>query len=287
MKQAILITGYKNIEGFLEIINFFDDNFNFYVHIDKKSKIDISPLLKIKNVFVYKQYAIHWGGINHLLAILLLSKEALLNKENTFFHLITAEDYPAKPIGYFHQLDTSVSYIEFFELPRQELPQNGWMDRIDYYNFYDLFDAKTGRQYKVLDNLLKIQQALRIKRRYSKDFPKLFGGSTYWSINRSALAHVINYTKQNDKFLSRFKYTFCAEEMYFQTILLNSEFKNFVVNDNLRYIDWNSGRGGYPAFLDASDFTGIVSSNKLFARKLQTEDICDLKLLLKAHLSEK
>jgi hypothetical protein len=35
----------------------------------------------------------------------------------------------------------------------------------------------------------------------------------------------------------------------------------------LRYIDWASGRGGNPAFLDNTDYEKIKISNKIFARK--------------------
>ncbi len=64
-----------------------------------------------------------------------------------------------------------------------------------------------------------------------------------------------------------FKYTLCAEEFYFQTILVNSMFKNDIKNDTLRYIDWKFRNGSNPAFLDKTDFDKIKKSNVFFARK--------------------
>lgn len=43
MKQAILITAYKNYHHLEEIIAFFDDDFEIYIHIDRKS-IGFIPL---------------------------------------------------------------------------------------------------------------------------------------------------------------------------------------------------------------------------------------------------
>ncbi|MDR0866651.1 MAG: beta-1,6-N-acetylglucosaminyltransferase [Candidatus Symbiothrix sp.] len=286
MKQAILITAYKNIDQIIQIIDYFDSDFEFYIHIDKKSKLDLTPLTGItdKKVSVYNEYSINWGGLNHLKAILLLANEALKNDENTFFHLITGEDYPCKSLSSFHNsLDKSKDYIDFAEMPRKDWPENGGMDRIAYYNFYDLFNAK--KMGRLINLIIRIQKILGLKRAYSPHFPKLYGGSTYWSLSRKTLQYVMDYTAGNKHLFDRMKFTFCAEEMYFQTILLDSPFAHNLINDNLRYIDWISGRGGKPAFLDASDFSNMMASNGLFARKFGTnEKSVELKNLLILHL---
>ena len=271
MKQAILITAYKNVEQVVQIIDYFDNRFEFYVHFDKRSTLDLSPLQRIteKKVFVYKTYPVYWGGTNHLKAILLLSGEALKNTENTFFHLITGEDFPCKPVSYFYENpDCTKDYIDCQQMPCSMWPGNGGMDRLDYYNFYDVFNAK--KMGKVIQGLIRLQKLLKMKRSYYAGFPQLYGGSTYWSLSRNTLQYVLEYTKSNKAFLNRMEYTFCPEEFYFQTVIMASPFASNVVNDNLRYIDWASGRGGRPAFLDESDFPRITSSNKLFARKLDT-----------------
>jgi hypothetical protein len=282
MKQAILITAYKNVEQVIQIINYFDNRFEFYIHFDKRSAFDLSPLYAIrdKKVFVYRVYPVYWGGVNHLKAILLLSGKALKNPENTLFHLITGEDFPCKPVSYFcENVDCTKNYIDVFSMPYPIWPGNGGMDRLDYYNFYDLFNAK--KIDKVIHGLIRIQKLLKIKRSYPAGFPLLYGGSTYWSLSRNTLQYVIEYTKTNKAFLARMNYTFCPEEIYFQTIIKDSPFASNVVNDNLRYIDWTSGRGGKPAFLDETDFPLIASSNKLFARKFDAgEKAIALKKLL-------
>ncbi|MCA6362101.1 MAG: hypothetical protein IM638_03635 [Bacteroidetes bacterium] len=279
MKQAILITAYKEIDSLLDLINLLGSDFNFYIHIDKKSKIDFSILYKIKNVFVSNSYKVNWGGLNHLKAILLLSVESLKNEDNSFFHLITGEDFPSKSTDSFLSLDTSKNYLEYFEMPAACWAGNGGLDRINYFQLYDVFDAKKNKQKAYINKIVSLQKKLNLKRSYSDKFPeKLYGGSTYWSLNRDALNYVVNYS--NKELLKRLKFTFCAEEIYFQTILLNSPFANTIVSNNLRYIDWSSGRGGYPAYLDESDFDRIISSDNYFARKVKSDS--KLKRLLTA-----
>ena len=66
-------------------------------------------------------------------------------------------------------------------------------------------------------------------------------------------------------------------------ILLNSQYADSVVNDNLRYIDWT--RGPRPAVLDAGDLPALRASPKLFARKFDVHhdpevlDLIDADLL--------
>ena len=273
MKQAILITAYKDIQSLVDIVEFFDDRFNFYIHLDKKSDINPSELLQKPNVFITNHYKVNWGGFNHLQAILFLSKAALKNKDNTFFHLITGEDFPIKSVTDFLKIDISENYIKYYELPAMVWKDNGGLDRLYYYQFYDLFNSKTKFGKKIIESLVTLQKLIGFKRSVSNlSSYKLYGGSTYWSLNRFALDHVINFALSNKEFLSRFKNTFCAEEIFFHTVLVNSTFLNTIENTHLRFIDWTTGRGGYPAFLDESDFESLIKSHNIFARKIKKSD---------------
>ncbi|MDR0799678.1 MAG: beta-1,6-N-acetylglucosaminyltransferase [Dysgonamonadaceae bacterium] len=272
MKQAILITAYRHLDQLKQIIDYFDDNYTFYIHIDKQSQLDWTSLQAVegKKVSVYQKYVVRWGGVNHLKAILFLAGEALKDNENTYFHLISGQDFPAKSLDYFAAgFDRTKDYIRINPLPRPEWPQNGGLDRIDYYNPYDCVNAK--KIVRWMNLLVRIQKALHFKRAYPAGFPKLYGGSTWWSLTRETLQYVMDYTQNTPSTLQRMNYTFCSEELYFQTVIQNSSRKLQVVDDNLRYIDWVSCRGGRPAFLDESDFQKIVESDALFARKFTPE----------------
>jgi hypothetical protein len=63
-----------------------------------------------------------------------------------------------------------------------------------------------------------------------------------------------------------FKHAGLPDEIFFQTILLNSHFKSQLVNDNLKYVDW-SDLLAHPAILLTRDYEKLIDSTSLFARK--------------------
>lgn len=294
MKQAILITAYKNYHHLEEIIQCFDDHFELYIHLDQKSKIseeELTNLRKHNTVKLLNQkYKVNWGGFNHLKSILYLIEQALKNPENQYFHLITGHDFPIKNSAYFVEFfneNQRKEFINFFNFPdaKSGWPGNNGLDRIEYYNFHDVWDAKAHEQFEKITLVLRLQKRLGFKRGLSSKMPRLYGGSTYWSLSRECLEHVMAFTQKNKWVLHRFKYTLCAEEFYFQTVILNSNFADKVVNDNLRHIDWVARNGNNPAVLDETDFDKLKESHAVFARKFdypQSKGLLDkIKILLK------
>jgi hypothetical protein len=156
-----------------------------------------------------------------------------------------------------------------------------WRNRLEYYNPYEYFDYRKTAGRFIINSLVKIQKKLRIKRKVPYNiFPKLYGGPTWWSLTRDSLQYVIDFTNTHRLSLKTMQFTFCSEEIYFQTVLLNSEHAKNIVNDCLRYIDWSSGRGGYPAFLDVTDYEKIKTSNNIFARKFREQEIKEFECFL-------
>jgi hypothetical protein len=273
MQQALLITAYKNIHHLKEMINWFDSDFSFYVHIDKKSKFSDEErhlLEEIeKRAVVSREYKTNWGGMNHLNSILLLLREASKNGRIEYFHLISGHDFPIKSCSVFRETmlkNKGKEFIEYFEMPAK-VWENGGMDRILYYNLHDVINAK-GANGKIISKFINLQKKLNFQRNIV-DFPKLYGGSTWWSLSEACCQYILEFIDKNPSFLNRFKHTFCAEEIFFQTIILNSPLKKNVVNDNLRYILWENRNGNIPANLDETDIETIEKSEKLFARRFE------------------
>lgn len=276
MKQAVLITAYKNIGHLQEIINFFDDEFEIYIHLDKKSTITEDELYGLKDnphvKHISRKYNVNWGGFNHLKSILHLCEIAMKSKDVFYFHLISGHDFPIKRLKEFKnffQDNQDSQFIDVFSIPAARWSGNGGMNRLEYYNLYDFFNAKIDKQHVSILRLLIIQKKLGFKRSYPSKMPKLYGGSTWWSLNRGCLSYVLNYTKNNRRILNRFKFTLCSEEFYFPTIIMNSPFLFKVKGSNLRYIDWSNRNGNYPAILDESDYNKLITSEAFFARKFE------------------
>lgn len=70
-----------------------------------------------------------------------------------------------------------------------------------------------------------------------------------------------------DKF---YRFTFCCEEGIIQTILINNARKDYIINNNLRYIEWNKPWNSDipPRILTECDYDMITAFNALFCRKI-------------------
>lgn len=269
MKQAILITAYHKFDLLFRLIESFNSSFNIYIHIDRKSDISqhtLNSLLKFDTVkCIDRSYQVYWGGINHMHAYLKLSKVALDNPDNSFFHLITGQDIVCQPLESFqHFCSSQDNYLEWEPFPSQKY--GGW-ERYNYYNLYDCINVRHGFNWVMNKYARLVQMVCGLKRTPLPGIVHIYSGSTYWSLTRNALQYVIDFSQQQPQLINRLKHTFCAEELYFQTVLLNSPFKETILNKNLRYIDWSSDREG-PAILNESDVSDIIASSALFARKV-------------------
>lgn len=277
MKHAILVTAYKKVNQLIRLIEALnDDDFEFYIHIDKKSSIaeaDIERLRTIKQVkLIDKVYDINWGSYNHLKAFLYLAQQAVKDHKVSYLHAVTGQDYPiksAKQIKEFFELNKGKEYLDNSPFPVKGWPGGG-LDRIVYHNLYDKLNPSSKYQGKLIKLLIDIQKAFSIKRKLPVNMSSLYGGSTYWTLTRECISYVFDYMDANPTFAKMFENSFCAEEIFFQTIVMNSPFKDKVINNHLRYINWEYKNGSMPAILDNDDFDGIIKTDAIFARKFDS-----------------
>jgi len=287
MKHGILILAHQYPNHLTDLINAFDEDFYFYIHLDKKNRFlssDITAIKKIPRVqFVSQELRVLWGGFNHLKAILLLAKEALKQKELKYFHVISGQDYLIRPVSVLKKTfeSNSADYLDYFEVQNSKW-ESEWMKRISCYGLYEIFNSKSFLGNKIITSIIVLQRKLG----FSRILPsiKLYGGSGWWSLSRASIEYVMNYSKRDPSLLKRLHFTFCADEIYFQTILMNSPLKSKIVNNNLRFIDWTKRNGNFPANLDESDFQLLVDSDKIFARKFEFPVSEKLKQLIKEKL---
>lgn len=155
--------------------------------------------------------------------------------------------------------------MDIFPLPRKDGWWHGGLMIYQHKTLASFGDIRYG-WLKRLNKILYYVQRLGFHRR-SPVFP-LYGGSVYCSLHRD----FIDYLLTNDfasEFLKKLNHTTCSEEIYFQTIIMNSPFKESVIANQLRYIDWSVPNG--PKFLDVNDFEKIMLSNTLFCRKIDSQ----------------
>ena len=287
MKQAILILAFQNVQHLQQIVDYLDDNFSFYIHIDKKSKIEDKELdilrLNPKVKVLEKKYKVNWGGFNLTRAILYLAGQALNDDKVEYLHVISGSDFPIKNSDQINRLisdNKQKEHLENFSLPYQHW-ESGGLNRLEYFYLTDILNAQSSIGNKIINMLVTIQKVLKVKRSVKADFPKLYGGSTWWSLSADCFRSVFNYLHENPDYMSRFKFTWIADEFFFQTIIMNLSFADRVENNNLRMIIWESPDQPHPKVLTDVDYLKLSESSQLFARKFAPGESDSLLELLK------
>ncbi|WP_010632906.1 beta-1,6-N-acetylglucosaminyltransferase [Sporolactobacillus vineae] len=268
IKMAYAIQCHKNSGQINELIkNLNDENIDFFIHVDNKSNIAKS-IVKRDNVFLMKdRINVTWSGFSQVEATLgLLKMIRESNNDYDYVHLLSGQDFPIKSryfIGQFFKNNLGKNFIEYEDFPIHIL------QRIKvYYPKLLIGRGKIRRLVRGLYWRLIMKTPLTRK----IDFlPRLYYGSSWFSITGECAKYILNFVDENKKYYNFFKNSFCSDETFFQTIILNSIFKTSVVNNNYRYIDWYKKGLPSPKTLTLDDYNKLSFSDDLYARKFDAD----------------
>jgi hypothetical protein len=270
LRIAYIISAYQRLNQVSRLVRrLHTDAASFFIHVDKKTDDRdcaalTASLQDLPAVHFLERHVCHWGGFGHVRATLKGIDE--LARSGTVFDyviLLTGQDYPIKSNDYIESFFTSASgksFMSFSALPSESWSPRGGLDRIDY------------RHLRIYGRHLRSP--------FRRPFPvglRPYGGGAYWCLSRACIDHVARFVAERPDVVEFFQWVDIPDEVFFQTIVLNSELRDTVVNDTLRYIDWTRGRR--PAILETTDFAALCASSKLFARKFdieQDENVLDL-----------
>lgn len=279
-KFAYLVMAHKADYTLKKLLIAIDDERNdIYLHIDKKSNInnfqELIQNIKKSKIFLVTRTKVEWGAYSQIEAELNLFREA--NKQHyKYYHLISGSDLPIKNQDHIHDFFNNVNGKEFIRFESDEF---NYSDRVHLYHPFQ----KNLRQYswQKLGNKVAVlfQKILRIHVNSQIKFQK----GTQWV---SITDELVSYILQHEKWIQKtFRYSFCADEIFIQTLVHNSEyFKQRLYHpyyDNSmiaiqRLIDWNRGK---PYVFRKQDLDELKNAPYLFARKFDSEidkEIIDL-----------
>lgn len=273
--QAVLILAHKNIGQVIDLATILSKSFNVYIHLDIKASISQDEKEKLKKlpVNVYSKYNAKWGSYNIVRSTVLLMEEALKNKENTYFHLISGQDWPLEsPQKIYEKFEKDQKiYMDYWKAIDKEKSNEKLIWWVKYYYNYDQINRRSlfGKIYHRL--ILLFQRMLRVDKlkRLGIQEELIYAGQEWVDIPREPLQYAINKYKNDEKLKRLFQSSFCSDEMWLQTILCNSPYRDQINKNINRFIKWERKHGSYPAILDEEDYNEILKSGCFWGRKFE------------------
>lgn len=121
----------------------------------------------------------------------------------------------------------------------------------------------------VRHSALIIQKVLHFKRHWDFELRK---GCNWFTISNACLEYVIS---RKDFVMHNFRYIACVDEIFLQTLIWNSPFRDKIFNQENEYdscmrdIDWSRGN---PYIWKESDFPYLSTSKRFFCRKVSLDN---------------
>jgi hypothetical protein len=241
----------------------------FFIHVDKKSFIqDFAQQCNHDNVrFIHQREEVHWGDFSQVTATLNLLREAIVHNAD-YYIFLSGQDYPIKSTEYIYNYfshNSTSEFIEYSPISSDGLASSMWRFQRTYLpgSWIPYRNVRMTLNHTVI-RLLPLPP-----RRFLPGFQP-YGGSQWWCLTHSCISYILEFIENNKHYESYFRYTICPDEMFFQTIIINSPYQERVINDNLRFIDWSDceqGKGYSPNVITCDYIESLASSAKLFARK--------------------
>ncbi|MFT3903242.1 MAG: beta-1,6-N-acetylglucosaminyltransferase [Niabella sp.] len=239
--------------------------FDFYIHVDKK--IDITPFLYLSSLpgvyFIQNRTEVRWAGYNTILATFKSIKEICARKINYgYINFISGQDYPLKSAAHIYDFFLKNKRMEFVAYKDYK---KDWQEGMIRVKRYSMENFRFKGKYFVERVINRIMPHRKLPYNYNP-----YGDSMFWMLSPECASYVVEKV-MNDPSLNRFfRYTWGSDEFVFQTILMNSEYKERLVNNNYRYIDWSAG-GSHPKVLGIEDYEKLKNSEALFGRKFNID----------------
>lgn len=270
-RHAYLIMAHNQEKMLAYLLGALDYEFNdIYLHIDKKMQSYDKEFLRkqVSKGVLYilpNHIDVSWGSFSQIECELYLLKEAT-KTSHVYYHLMSGMDMPIKSQEYIHKFfeeNNGTEYVQFDSINIDEKNKS----RVSKYHFIVKRRDKKTVVEKVLDKaLISFQFFVDRTRKTQIVYQK---GPNWFSISHN----LAKYICEHEEYIRKtFKYTICGDEMFVQTIVYNSNFRERVSNNNysnnyeniLYCIDWVRGN---PYVYRDDDYSYLTQSKMLFARK--------------------
>lgn len=271
MRIAYLIIAHDQIKILNQLIELLDypDN-DIFIVIDSKSQIEIKDIdckIRFSQIFMYHpQISIAWGGSSMIAAELYLLKKSVEGKYD-YYCLLSGVDIPLKSQRYIHEFLVNNKDLEYVGVNEGWLDENCNYYRVSLYHPLQNYIGKREGALALLERfIIKIQKPF--VNRICNNLLRFEGGPQWFCITDAFCRYVLSKEKW---IKSTFSMTMCADEIFIQTLIVNSIFekKRYKPSANCydqccRLIDWKRGK---PYIWQSCDYSELMNSDAWFARK--------------------
>lgn len=268
-------------------------NDGFFIHVD--NKVDITPFLDackgLDNVhFVIDRIDNYWGGFNSVVATVKTLELAQQTGEYARFVLLQGQDYPLvspQRIHEFFEKNAEVEYCKARDITisketkdRMKLgglwfldaPAKTFFSKLLKYGFYQL-------------NGFKIPYRRRSFRHKGANW-HIYQGWAQFALTKCCVDFIVDEYHNNTQFNRFIKHRFPPDEIYFHTLIYNSEFRKRMDDTvitrrsgektllNLTYFEYPSQ---VLVFSKKEEFAFLKETGCLFVRKVNSssEELLD------------
>lgn len=279
MKHAFLVIAHNEYELLKSLISLLDHQDNdIYIHIDKKvSGWNFAELMKCakkSHIEIYQEISVSWGDTTQAQCELLLLKKSQVRNYD-YYHFLSGVDLPIKSMQQIHNFFEMYSGQEFIHFDKKIVDENSY-DRVFYYHFFSKylkrFHSKViTKLLFVLDGMsVSVQKKLGMKRNIP--YPFIQKGCNWCSITNNLAKYVL---EEEEKIIQLLDRSVCGDEIFIQTVCVNSSFSERLYNKNFdnsydackRLIVWDEKNKKSPRVFSDSDWNLLENSTCLFARK--------------------
>lgn len=256
MKIAYFIMCHKHPGQVKRLLDAIYDEENLYVvHVDSKAEEDFQGIYDLaflrNNVFMLDRQGVTWGCWS-MVDVTLKALQFLLHsgKEWDFFINLSGQDFPLK----------SQRFIKDF------LKANPIQNYIGVYPAPEVWRDVLKHTYLEMNGFItRIESERDPIEKYLGANVQLYRGSNWFILNRDFCEYLLS-NPMLEQLIGYFRFTFTPDEMFFQTALMASPFRNNYVCDPKRIVPIPPGENS-PIILRQVHFHELISSDAFFARK--------------------
>jgi hypothetical protein len=268
MKQVFLIQAHKDLGQLNALVEQLrDEDFVVYVNLDRKS--DIDPAAVHRNArLVRERIDVHWGTFSQVQAV--LNSLAQIVAEVPDFDkvlFLSAQDFPLLSNARLKEELARMRGQELLDTVAIGREAGQWAAAYRYQYFYPQSGVRPLRLACSATN--RLMRAAGLKRRMPGGM-RPYGGSSWWALSRDCVQSLLARVRREPGLARFFRRVASPDEMFFQTLVMNSPFADRVLGRNFRYIQWPEHGARNPKILDEHDFERIAASRAHFCRKIDS-----------------